>query len=358
MVSGDLALSRLLLDRGRLVHAVAGDGELGAALAAAGRRDVLAVPIPSADGPIGVLAVYDRSGFTEQDRSDEAVLLGLARELGAAVQRSALVAEIVAIRRDAARIVDTSLDGIVALGEDGTVVTWNQAFADLTGYPPEKMLGDVGLALLDVRDGDGSPVRLECWPSGAALPPDLVVRTVDGQRRWLSCTYSRATRDVGSGPLLVVMARDVTDLRHQDRLLAEQAGILELVASDAPLTRSLDAVAALVQSLTDAAAAVLLASLPPGRRVPGGGAAGRPGRPGLDAPAAGRAVRDHLRGLAVGRGDRRAGRRRRVADPLGRLTRRPAGRGRCSTPTGRRCARSSRSGRPRASCPTPGCPAC
>ena len=245
-----------------------------------GRRParLLAVPIPSVNGPIGVLAVYDRSGFTEQDRSDEAVLLGLARELGAAVQRSALVAEIVAIRRDAARIVDTSLDGIVALGEDGTVVTWNQAFADLTGYPPEKMLGDVGLALLDVRDGDGSPVRLECWPSGAALPPDLVVRTVDGQRRWLSCTYSRATRDAGSGPLLVVMARDVTDLRHQDRLLAEQAGILELVASDAPLTRSLDAVAALVQSLTDAAAAVLLASPPPGR---GFQVAVPPGDPGV-----------------------------------------------------------------------------
>jgi diguanylate cyclase (GGDEF)-like protein/PAS domain S-box-containing protein len=257
------AISRLLLAHGGPLHAVAGDGEFGAALVAAGRRDCLAAPVRSGDDMVGVLAVYDRSGFTDQDRSDETILGSLAREVGAAVQRAELVEEIVAIRQDAARIVDTTLDGIAALAEDGSVVTWNHAFATLTGYPPEKVIGGIGLAVLDVRDGDGTPVRLEHWPSGAALPPDLVVRTVDGQRRWLSCTYARATRDAGNGPLLVVMARDVTDLRVQDRLIAEQARILELVASDAPVSRSLDTIAALVQSLTDAAAAVLLAGPPP-----------------------------------------------------------------------------------------------
>jgi diguanylate cyclase (GGDEF)-like protein/PAS domain S-box-containing protein len=274
---GDERLGRLLLAHGATMHAVAGDGTLGAALAAAGRRDCLAAPVPGGLEPAGVLAVYDRSGFTEQDRSDEAVLEALAREVGAAVQRAELVAEIVAIREDAARIVDTSRDGIVALAEDGSVVTWNHAFATLTGYPSEKVVGGIGLALLDVRDLDGVPVKLECWPTGAALPPDLVIRTVDGRRRWLSCSYARSTPDADGGPLLVAMARDVTDLRLQDRLIAEQARILELVASDAPLARSLDAVAGLVQGLTDAAAVVLVAGdrsvprPPGGRAVPPGG---------------------------------------------------------------------------------------
>jgi diguanylate cyclase (GGDEF)-like protein/PAS domain S-box-containing protein len=261
-------VSRLLVDHDGPLHAVAEEGEVGAALAAAGWRDCLAVPVPSVAGNAGVLAVYDRSGFTEQDRSDETILLGLAREVGAAVQRAELVEEIVAIREDAARIVDTSRDGIAALAEDGCVVTWNHAFATLSGYPSEKVVGSLGLTLLDVRDGDGAPVKLECWAGlgGTALPPDLVVRTVDGQRRWLSCSYASATQDAGSGPLLVVMARDVTDLRLQDRLIAEQSRILELVASDAPLARSLDAVATLVRSLTDAAAAVLVA----GERPTGG----------------------------------------------------------------------------------------
>jgi diguanylate cyclase (GGDEF)-like protein/PAS domain S-box-containing protein len=266
---GDERLGGLLLAGGRVVHARAGEGATGEALAATGRRDCLAVPVPGDVEPAGVLAVYDRSGFAEQDRSDEMVLAALAGEVGAAVQRAELVAEIVAIREDAARIVDTSRDGIVTFAPDGTVVTWNRAFATLTGYPAEKMVGGVGLALLDVRDGAGRALRLEHWAAEVTLPADLVVRTVDGQRRWLSCSYARATREDELGSLLVVMARDVTDLRLQDRLIAEQAGILELIASDLPLRRTLEAIAGLVSGLTDATSAVLPRG--PGAEGAGGG---------------------------------------------------------------------------------------
>jgi diguanylate cyclase (GGDEF)-like protein len=55
------------------------------------------------------------------------------------------------------------------------------------------------------------------------MPDELSVRAVCGERRWLSCSYARTSRDDGQGNLLVVMARDVTDLRRQRELIVHQA---------------------------------------------------------------------------------------------------------------------------------------
>src|SRR6185295_13580941 len=96
--------------------------------------------------------VYDRSGFADLDEADLAAIEAFSREVSAALQRAALVDEIVGARRDAARIVESSTDGILSIAEDGSVVTWNQAFVALTGHSRQQIMAPGGLDLLDSRD--------------------------------------------------------------------------------------------------------------------------------------------------------------------------------------------------------------
>jgi diguanylate cyclase (GGDEF)-like protein/PAS domain S-box-containing protein len=233
-------------------------GRTAAALRAAGWRECIVAPLVIGERRVGMLAVYDRSGLADLDQSDLATLQSLARELSTALQRAELVEEILRARQDAARIVDNSNDGIMALAEDGSIMTWNQAFAALTGYPAEQILGPGRLGLLDARDEHGMPVALAAWAGAAGMPAELNVRTVDGRRRWLSCSYAHIRHDGQGGPLLVVMARDLTELRRQHQLITQQGKILELIASDEPLTSSLAAIVALIRSQLDSPAILLL----------------------------------------------------------------------------------------------------
>jgi diguanylate cyclase (GGDEF)-like protein/PAS domain S-box-containing protein len=235
---------------------------VAAALRAAGWRDCLAVPVWIEGRAAGILAVYDRSGFADLDEADLAIIEAFSREVAAALQRAALVDEIVGARQDAARIVESSNDGIVTIAEDGSVLTWNTAFATLTGYAKDQVLGPGGLSLLDARDAGHEPVRLAEWAAGAAstksMPDEVSVRAIGGGRRWLSCSYARIIHDGGEGDLLVVIARDVTDLRRQRALITGQSHVMELIASGEPLGKSLNAVADLVCHQLEKSAAILL----------------------------------------------------------------------------------------------------
>jgi diguanylate cyclase (GGDEF)-like protein/PAS domain S-box-containing protein len=183
--------------------------------------------------------------------------------VAAALQRAHLVAEVLGARENSAKIVHGSNDGIAALAEGGTVVTWNPAMAALTGQPAEVMVGEHRIGLLDARDATGRPVPLEHWHYGGPLPDELSVLTRAGRRRWLSCSYARTERDGSSGPQLVLMVRDVTELRHQREMIAGQGRVLELVATDEPPARSLRAIAALVAGQVDGTATLVLPGLDP-----------------------------------------------------------------------------------------------
>jgi diguanylate cyclase (GGDEF)-like protein/PAS domain S-box-containing protein len=233
---------------------------LTAALQAAGWRDCLAVPIRIEGADAGLLAVYDRSGFADLDETDLATVEAFSREVTSALQRAALVDEIIGARRNAARIVESSNDGIVTIAADGSVVTWNQAFVALTGHAREQVLGLDGLKVLDPRNCDHQPVQWTGWAqcTETMRQQELSVRVAGGGRRWLSCSFARTSRGEGEGELLVVIARDVTDLRRQRGLITGQSQVLELIASGESLNSSLRAVANLLADQLDCSAAILL----------------------------------------------------------------------------------------------------
>jgi len=167
-----------------------------------------------------VLCVYDRSGSVDFEARDLVILEALGRELTAALHRVRLLDVVLAERTKLARIVNGTTDGIAALAADGIVLSWNPAFSVLAGYGEAEMIGGRGLDRLDPRDPRGEPVAFAQWATATEpLPPDVQIRAACGSVRRLSCSYAEAT-DPDRPALLILLARDVTELRRHQSLLA------------------------------------------------------------------------------------------------------------------------------------------
>jgi len=230
-------------------------------LQTAGWHDCMATPLFVEGERVAVLCVYDRSGSVDFEARDLVILEALGRELTAALHRVRLLDVVLAERTKLARIVNGTTDGIAALAADGIVLSWNPAFSVLTGYGEAEMIGGRGLDRLDPRDPRGEPVAFAQWATATEpLPPDVQIRAACGSVRRLSCSYAEAT-DPDRPALLILLARDVTELRRHQSLLASEARILELIAGNAALEASLAAVASMVeQDVEPVCSAIFLAA--------------------------------------------------------------------------------------------------
>jgi PAS domain S-box-containing protein len=182
-------------------------------------RDCLAAPLVDDGQTVGVLCTYNRTGLEGFEDGELAVLAALADDVVTALQRGALVQRVVDERQKLRDIVGKASDGIFTMSLDGVVTSWNPAMEETTGHGSADMVGRAGFGILRPRDIDGCDVILEQWATtGDALPGDLQILTMSGERRWLSCSYSRAVEPEGTGEWLVVIARDVTKVREVERL--------------------------------------------------------------------------------------------------------------------------------------------
>jgi diguanylate cyclase (GGDEF)-like protein/PAS domain S-box-containing protein len=214
--------------------------ELAGLLARAGRTDCTVAPVQVAEKRIGFLCLYDARAAIAFPDGELEVMATLAHEVGLAVENASLVTAMINERHMLAQIVNETHDGIATLSSDGVVRAWNPAFERLTGFSSLEAIGSDGLDLLGPVDVKGDAVSLATWAGTAQDPPtELLVRTRAGARRWLSCSYARAYDDAGVTERLIITARDVSDLKQAEALLADQAAVLELIAESAPLAQSL-----------------------------------------------------------------------------------------------------------------------
>ena len=235
VVLPSLAVAAAELPRAARISMASSNVTLGRLLRREGWRDCVAAPVRVKDQLIGALCAYNRGGLEGFDEGELAVIEALAAEAASAIQRSELVEAIVEERRKLSEIVESTSDGIFTLAADGTIRSWNAAMADLTGYTAEGMLGAQSIGLLRPRDEEDTDVLLERWAdTGTSLPPRVQVRTAQGSSRWLDCSY---TTSDGEERLLIVIARDVTQLHEVNRLKADFVSIVshELRTPIAPI---------------------------------------------------------------------------------------------------------------------------
>jgi PAS domain S-box-containing protein len=184
-----------------------------------GWRDCLAAPLVDDESTIGVLCTYNRTGLEGFEDGELSVLAALAADIVAALQRGALVQRVVDERRTLRDIVGRASDGIFTMSVSGVVTNWNPAMEEITGHQADDVVGRADFGLLRPRDVNGDDVLLERWSTADTnAPADLQILTKAGERRWLSCSYSRAAGQEGAGEILIVIARDVTKVREVERL--------------------------------------------------------------------------------------------------------------------------------------------
>jgi serine phosphatase RsbU (regulator of sigma subunit)/anti-sigma regulatory factor (Ser/Thr protein kinase) len=175
---------------------------------------------------LGALLLLDQHGLEGAPAGQLSVLEALAREVGAALTKGRLLDSVLEERRKLSTVIGSTSDGIASFDEDGTVRSWNPAMTQITGLEAIAVLGraDV-LTRLDPRTPLGDPVDLSEHP----LPPEILVRRKGAGRRRLACSWSRA--DDRDGPLLVLVARDVTPAQEFEALRAEFGRLVEQEAA-------------------------------------------------------------------------------------------------------------------------------
>lgn len=159
----------------------------------------------AADAGIGLLAAF---AVADRMWTLPAALAALAAVHYALSGHAVARAE----RQKLANVIDSSSDGIVSVGRNGRIVSWNPAAEALTGYGAREMLGaaiDDVARLLEAGE--------QSLADDSAREVSVVVRTKTGEPRWLDV---RRTPTPEGGRVLVL--RDETRRRELEALRARE----------------------------------------------------------------------------------------------------------------------------------------
>jgi diguanylate cyclase (GGDEF)-like protein/PAS domain S-box-containing protein len=167
-------------------------------------------------------------------------------------------------RRDAAllesqAIVNASFDAVVGRTTDGIVTSWNPAAERVFGYSAEEIIGRSVALLWPPELIVDFPSLNESLRHGAVIEPFEAVRVrKDGRRIHAESTLAPIIG--ASGEIIGVssIARDITERKRSHALSAEQAELLEFIATGAALPCVLDRLARFVEEYGDDVIASIL----------------------------------------------------------------------------------------------------
>lgn len=216
-----------LIAGGRTVRLNAkGRGDLDRMCADNDWQEVVAAPLIEGSEIIGFLSVYDPSGVEGDTRDELAILDTLAREAAATIQKGRAVQSTLQERALLASLVANASDGILTVGTDGAVRSWNPGLARITGWDEEDMVGIPALSRLRPTTADGRPVELDRWASTDDWPTELQIVDRDGHPHSLECSYGLIPAREAGDDTLVIVARDITGA-HEVVRLQQEVGRLE-----------------------------------------------------------------------------------------------------------------------------------
>ncbi|MBD5633756.1 MAG: EAL domain-containing protein [Candidatus Eremiobacteraeota bacterium] len=143
--------------------------------------------------------------------------------------------------------------------EDPEIIYVNESFADAFGYEPAEIVGHSSSI---VHAKDYAPetralvvaARRRC----VAVTVEFSGVRKNGERVWCETTISPVISDEGNCEAFVEIVRDITARRSADRLMQDRGEVLELIASDAPLTSVFAAIVASSERSTAGVASAIM----------------------------------------------------------------------------------------------------
>jgi PAS domain S-box-containing protein len=197
---------------------------------------MLAAPVVLDGHVVAVVQITGRRGFDSWQPADLALLGTVAEEIGSAMRTRELLSRLQR-EREATEVESTKLadivgaasDGILLLGTDGTVLTFNPAMELLTGLTAADVVDRSWSETLVMRDARDRQVLPEGWDRLAqALRGEvrlqasrIQLQRSDGQWRWLRGSSSPVLGDDGMPRGVVLVLQDRTREVEVDQLRAE-----------------------------------------------------------------------------------------------------------------------------------------
>lgn len=125
-------------------------------------------------------------------------------------------------RRLLAAVVETSEDAIITKDVDGLVMTWNAAAERMFGYTAEEMLGrSINILIPEERRAEEVEIMTRLRAGERVRHFETVRRTKDGRLLDISLTISPLRGPDGEFFGASKIARDITERKRTERLLAE-----------------------------------------------------------------------------------------------------------------------------------------
>jgi PAS domain S-box-containing protein len=177
-------------------------------------------PLEGVNGPAGALIVGFR-GLAHFKRRELQVVGTFANHASVSMQRARLFGEIDEQRSRLSAVIDNASDGVVLVGADGAVGSWNPGMARLANRTEASVLGrSLDRALIGkCSDGTAFTIaraleQLDRLTSTDHLTLDVELEMADGSTRDAALSLSAVRAPSGACEYAVLVARDITELRE------------------------------------------------------------------------------------------------------------------------------------------------
>jgi len=111
----------------------------------------LAVPLLHNKEVVGVVALQDYKNSTALTQDDLETLTSLAHSIGNAIKRKQVDISLNNSEEKFRSLVDSSLDAIVSIDDDGKIISWNGSAIEIFGYQKKEILGQSVTVLMPER---------------------------------------------------------------------------------------------------------------------------------------------------------------------------------------------------------------
>jgi PAS domain S-box-containing protein len=174
------------------------------------------------------------SVLLRDERGNATGFVALTRDI---TERKQVEANLANALHYAETIFEHSPVGILTCRASGEVVSANPALIRMSGGDKEQLLRQNFRNLASWRESGMQLVADHALASGSVATLEAHSVTTFGKDRWVSCTF--VPFSYGNEPFLLGMLTDVTEQRHAEERLREQAALLN-AANDAICVRTLE----------------------------------------------------------------------------------------------------------------------
>jgi len=195
--------------------------------------------------------ILSLSASVMRDRDDEPLAtVCIARDITERKRAEERVRESEALYRT---LVETSPDAIILTDRGGTVLMANRRTAELLGYQSAAdVRGKKALELVAPEDRQRVTDSLRMTSeTGVIRDVEYALLRKDGTPIPAELSVARVLDPAGEAEAIIAVARDITERKWAEGLLAAEKRLLEMVATDAPLSDVLSALARSVEAQSE-----------------------------------------------------------------------------------------------------------